>query len=928
MTARPVPVTATHRAEAPALSLPPRPASPPRPAIPWLASAVPVVGALGFWAFTGSAFALWFAVLGPIIAVAGVADGLRTARRDRRAGSREAEAALAGVRSEIDRRHAAEREERATRHPDVAGHLLRPERIWRAGTEPDGMVVAGQGAAPSAVRVAVSGSHPDDLVLVQEAQTLADAPVTAPLGTGCAVVGPDVIARAVMRALVLQIALAHAPGQVEIAGAGEEGEWIRELPHAARPAARRVVWASRGAAAPDADVILVCARPGEPLPPRCGLVITLVDLAHARVEVGVDVHDVTVEAVGAEQAALLAGELSARHAASGAGGGDDTAPVPLSRLRAAARERSREGLSVALGVADGAPFALDLVGDGPHAVVTGMTGAGKSELLVSWILALCARYTTADVAFLLADFKGGTSFQALARLPHVTGVITDLDERSAGRAIESLRAEIRHRESVLARAGVRDVAGADVPRLVVVVDEFAALRAAHPDLEPLFSDIAARGRALGIHLVIGTQRAGGVVRDALLANCPLRISLRVADPYDSTAIVGIPDATALPGGPEGRGLALVRRGADARATRVRIALSGPDDLAAAAAEAGPAPRATWLPELPTSLTLDDVAARAPGLVLGLGDRPERQTQEAVVLAPADRGLLVVGGPASGKTTALRTLVAQMPAHLWVGAEPERAWDALSAAALRPPEPGTGVFLDDVDALTGRLPDEYGRAASDAIERLIRDAGALGIRVFASAQRLTGFAGRVADLFPRRLVLPTPHRAEHVAAGGEARDFLPSAPPGRGMLDGRVVQVAIAPGVLERERPTATPLWDPPPGVSGFVSRRGTEALQRWERTGVRIRAVDAADDPATPEPGGRVVLVGDAEQWLTRPRLLERMRTASTLVVDAACARDLRLLTGERDLPPYAKPLPGRAWEFVAGRPPRRLAVTPSAESG
>src|SRR3546814_5990683 len=98
---------------------------------------------------------------------------------------------------------------------------------------------------------------------------------------------------------------------------------------------------------------------------------------------------------------------------------------------------------------------------GPPAVVTGMTGTGRSELLATWITALCARYTTADVTFLLADFKGGTAFEPLASLPHVTGVITDLDARSAGRAIDSLRAEIRHRESILARAGQRDVAAAD-----------------------------------------------------------------------------------------------------------------------------------------------------------------------------------------------------------------------------------------------------------------------------------------------------------------------------------------------------------------------------------------------------------------------------------------------------------------------------------
>ncbi|KAA9150282.1 cell division protein FtsK [Microbacterium lushaniae] len=918
-----------HTADAAPLSLPPRPGAPARPPVPWLASAVPVVGALGFWALTGSVFALWFALLGPLIAVAGIADGARATRRARRAADREAAEALARVRADVDQRHDAEREALRTRHPDVAGHLARPDRIWRGGSAGEGRVVVGTGEVASATRVSASGSHPDDRRLAHAARTLSDAPVAVALAAGCVVVGPEVSARAVLRALLLQVALAQPPGDVEIAAIDPgEAAWIHALPHAARSGSRRIVWARAGVPPPDADVVVLCARPGDPLPPGRAVVITLTGPGSARVEAGADVHEVEVEALGQAQAAVIAAELTARYAAAGVAAAVEDRIVPLSALRAPEREPSRTALAVAVGVAGGAPYDVDLVRDGPHAVVVGMTGAGKSELLVTWVTALCARYCTRDVSFLLADFKGGTAFEPLAALPHVTGVITDLDTGSAGRAIDSLRAEVRHREGVLARAGERDIAGVDLPRLVVVVDEFAALRDAHPDLEPLFADLAARGRALGIHLVLGTQRAGGVIRDGLLANCALRISLRVADAHDSTAVVGTPDAAALPGDPAARGLALVRRGTDTRATRVRVALCGPEDIAAAARGAGPAPRATWLPELPPRVAVDDLRTTVPGIVLGLGDQPDRQRQDPVLLPPDGRGLLVVGGPGSGKTTALHTIAAQVPARVWVGTDPEHAWDVLSALALEPPPPGTAVFLDDVDAVGGRLPDEYGRAAADAIERLVRDAGALGIRVFATAQRLTGIAGRIAELFPRRLVLPTPSRAEHVAAGGQAAGFAPSAPPGRGVLDGLVLQVAVAPAIASSAPVPVVPLWQPPEGVSGFVTRRGvTEPLQRWERTGVRVRSVDAADDPTAAEPGGRVVLVGDADQWMTRPRLLERMRSGSTLVVDAACGRDLRLLTGERDLPPYARPQRGRAWEFVGGRPPRRVAVTPSADT-
>src|SRR5690606_25871109 len=119
-----------------------------------------------------------------------------------------------------------------------------------------------------------------------------------------------------------------------------------------------------------------------------------------------------------------------------------------------------------------------------------------------------------------------------------------LDGDGARRGVTSLRAEMRHREEVLARAGAREIGdpALRLARLVIVVDEFAALLAEHPELGDVFIDIAARGRALGMHLVLGTQRAAGVVREALAANCPLRLSLRVADAADSRAVVGVADA--------------------------------------------------------------------------------------------------------------------------------------------------------------------------------------------------------------------------------------------------------------------------------------------------------------------------------------------------------------------------------------------------
>jgi S-DNA-T family DNA segregation ATPase FtsK/SpoIIIE len=235
-----------------------------------------------------------------------------------------------------------------------------------------------------------------------------------------------------------------------------------------------------------------------------------------------------------------------------------------------------------------------------------------------------------------------------------------------------------------------------------------------------------------------------------------------------------------------------------------------------------------------------------------------------------------------------------------------------------------VLLDDFDALIARFPDEYGRAAVAAVERLVREAPALRIRVVATVQRLAGVA-RVADLFAGRVLLRIGERAEWLAAGGRADDHDRDAAPGRGVIAGTAVQVAVCADAPETPPRAEPPLWQPTGALSGYVAPRYERAaVTRWERAGVRVRAVDAEGDPAGAVPGQPVVLVGDPEQWLARPRQLERVRATGELVVDVACARDLRLLTGDRDVPPYAHAGRGRAWRYGADAPVRRVAVAPS----
>jgi len=933
----------------------------PRPPLPLVAAIVPVVGAVALWLVTGSVFSLWFALLGPLIAAATLIDARRATRRDGRRAAAEAARARERVAVAVGARHDVERAQLWGRHPDVARFDVREDDVWRAGAVRS--IVVGAGEQASGVRIAGGDGDADAVALRRRAARLAGAPVAVPAAGGVVVVGADTLAAAVQRALVLQLCLAHAPGDLRVGGPCEgDLEWAEVLPHrAARTGARLAIVAPGGRVPADADIAIARCRPGDPLPPRCAAVVTVTSPGVARLEQAGESVELAVEAVSFAQAEAVAAGLAARAEHSLGIVRDAAEPVTLAELRAESPVPvgGGGGLPAVIGRTGAEPFAVDLVQDGPHAVVAGVTGSGKSELLITWILALCATRSVEEVTFLLADFKGGTAFDSLAGVPHVTGVITDLDGAGARRAIESLRAELRRRESTIAAAGARDILDPRVrlPRLVVVVDEFAALLADHPELHAVFADLAARGRALGIHLVLGTQRAAGVIRDNLLANCPLRLSLRVTDAADSRALLGVDDAAQLPGGAAGRGSALVRRAADAQPVPVRIALSGPDDVAAAALRGGDsAPRRPWLPELPRQVGLAELAERgdAPSgsLLLGLADEPERQRQPVVALGTADRALLVLGGPGSGVSNVLEVVSAQAARQLRLPADPEGMWDAVTALADQPPAAGTWVVLDDLDAIAARFPPEYAPTLWERLDIAVRRSGDAGARVIAGAHRMSGAVARVAELFPRRLLLPYPTRVDHAAAGGDPSSFDPGAPAGRGRLDGRIIQVALAPRASTTDRSdrpepsdrtewssamrrsplstVAAASWEPSARLTGLVARRSPssrEALAAWEAGGTRVCGLDeyAADPSAAAD--GRVVLTGEPEDWQRHWRLLADVRGDHDLVVDTSCASELRVLVGFRGVPPFCEPGRGRAWLMSAGADPVRI-VLPASESG
>ncbi|GGO81230.1 FtsK/SpoIIIE domain-containing protein [Nonomuraea cavernae] len=240
----------------------------------------------------------------------------------------------------------------------------------------------------------------------------------------------------------------------------------------------------------------------------------------------------------------------------------------------AARWHDRGSTKAVIGVGPDGRFSVDLGLDGPHGLIAGTTGAGKSELLQTLICSLAVANRPDQLTFVLIDYKGGAAFKECVRLPHTVGMVSDLDGHLTQRALDSLAAEVRRRERLLLAAGAKDIddyTGDPLPRLVLIIDEFAALVAELPDFVAGLVDIARRGRSLGIHLILATQRPAGVVTADIQANTSLRIALRVTEPMESTDVIDLPDAAHISKSTPGR--CYVKSGVGA-ATAVQTARVG------------------------------------------------------------------------------------------------------------------------------------------------------------------------------------------------------------------------------------------------------------------------------------------------------------------------------------------------------------------
>ena len=393
----------------------------------------------------------------------------------------------------------------------------------------------------------------------------------------------------------------------------------------------------------------------------------------------------------------------------------------LSVLQRWAEAQPYNSLAAPIGVMAGEKvFSLDIheKAFGPHGLVAGTTGSGKSELLQTWILSMALTFHPHDVTFVLIDYKGGGMASLLEPLPHVVGKITNIGS-NIDRSLVSLQSEIKRRQRLFDGAGVNHIdkyqrlyksgmAKNPLPHLIIVADEFAELKKEEPDFMSGLISASRVGRSLGIHLILATQKPGGIVDDQIQSNSRFRLCLKVQDINDSREMIKRPDAARL----TKPGRAYIRVGEDEYFELFQSYYSGApyminengvtneeDDFVVSVVEMNgtrsqliprhnvvkhtdydelqavvnyivssakdssieklPGP---WLPELPEMISLSDLERNGlnlswPQLPIGMFDNPKAQSQGIQEIDFATSGHhAIYGTSGTGKTTLLKSIL--------------------------------------------------------------------------------------------------------------------------------------------------------------------------------------------------------------------------------------------------------------------------------
>lgn len=491
--------------------------------------------------------------------------------------------------------------------PDTLWTLIGGPRMWeRRPSDADfGLARVGMGSQPLGRRLVAPQLPSEELCdpvtaaalrRFLHAHSTIRAPVTIGLrsGTFVTIDGDPGEARGLLRAILCQLAVLHAPDQMLIAAAVDDEnrghwDWLKWLPHNHHPLADdeagpvRMIYSSaaqaRGAlAAVQGRELVVVTELSEGVDPIVGAAII-------GVGTGGDGGSLTLrppalmapgwcpDQMAPIDALICARRLAGYHARP-AGAGPNwpelTSLSALDRFDPAAlwrRQRHRDRLRVPIGTtSDGVPLELDIkepaeAGMGPHGLCIGATGSGKSELLRTIALGMMAHNPPETLNLLLVDFKGGATFLDYARAPHVAAVITNLadDAPLVARMRDALAGEMNRRQQLLRTAGCVSVAAYErareglssppLPTLFVIVDEFSELLSQHPDFADTFVAIGRLGRSLGMHLLLASQRLDEGRLRGLEAHLSYRLCLKTLSASESQTVLGSLDAYRLPSTP-------------------------------------------------------------------------------------------------------------------------------------------------------------------------------------------------------------------------------------------------------------------------------------------------------------------------------------------------------------------------------------------
>lgn len=1011
------------------VEFPAEPATPGRPRLQWVTALAPAVLGVSFAILMRNNQFLAFALLSPLTLLAGAAVDRREWRRSRdKAGKVRAQAETA-AQDRLQARLAAERARRHRDFADAAAVLQAatvPDcRLWERRPREPGFLTVRLGVADQAAdTTAIRSGRP------LPAEVIAGAPATVSLLEGAlGLAGPLSLARGTARWVIGQLLALHSPRDLSMVALldGEIADWrwlrwagttVKAI--ATEPDGHRLVlgnlleviadrraeraggdWSGsqivvlmdRASAlatldglhlmlehGPAVGVTAVCVdHEARLLPPSCRSTAVLTSETGSALELcqpGRQALRAVTDRVSTRWAERLARSLAPLRDAESTGAAQLPTEVWLTDLLEGAevtadslvrRWSAPAPAATPIGMSAAGPVQLDLLRDGPHLLIAGSTGSGKSELLRSLVTGLATRHAPDDVAFVLIDYKGGAAFAECAGFPHTLGLVTDLDGHLTSRALVSLDAEIRRREIAFAEAGVAELdeyrrsalhESRRLARLVLVVDEFAYLAEELPHFLSGLIGIAQRGRSLGLHLVLATQRPAGVVSPQIKANISLRIALRVTDAAESHDVIGSDAARRISKNQPGRGFAQLADGLvefqAARTGRPPIApqaitlatldawnrVNKPDEVISEASDEHqllraamlqavlelkrPLPERPWLPPLPARLRTADLGRdrAAPFEIrFGLIDDPGRQRQCAASHDLISGGSIgFIGGPRSGRTSALHTFLGQAcgqldaaQLHLYVldcsgqgfrhfahlphcGAvvsrDDPRAVARLSARLVEElsarqrllaglgvstlaeahlsgtPLPVIVVALDGWEGFTA-LSDDYDAGRSvEALLRLSRDGAAVGITVLIAGDRaMLGL--RVAPALSRKLLLALVDRGDYASVGLSPASLPARFEPGRAVSadDGREIQLALltadaGPGaqqaaVRQLSRTGSGAAAGPAIRIRSLpVSVRQADLAAREPRRVEDARALDRAQEHLAGQPGGCLLGVG------------------------------------------------------------------------